>query len=238
MASSEITGFYECIGLIPVYMAKITSNILNNMVDYFRRYTIDYSLLGFYSIIIDERSSRNIVCSSLIYKGYGTRIEHLDLSGFTYYELSMLAPRQLLVLHHNKLKKELGRILKILGIREFKASTLLKPGVKCDKKNRCVISNHGRLVKGSAYLTLSVKCLGKTLQVKTAELADEVINQLFTLLVDLVNTLLNNNGYRIDKNELEKLIAEKLYNELKWYIRKYYIDLPESLEKHEFYTFI
>lgn len=238
LVDEGLIGFYECIGLIPVYMAKIISNTLNNMSTIFRSYSIDYSLLGFLTVNIrGSSSSERVSCGSLVYKGFGTPVEPLDLSGFMLYEATLTSPRELLVSPVNRVKKKLDKVLKIYRIKEYKASQLLKPGVKCDRGNKCVLSNYGRLSKSTAYLTLSVKCTGKTLQIKTMELADEVINQVFTYTSTLIHELFKRNKIGMDRRSVETLVAKHILDEIRWYTRKYYIDIPESIEKLELYTF-
>ncbi len=239
MIDRGLIGFASCIGLIPLFMARVIRDVLNSSSDLFRKYGILYSFIGMLSFnIVPEKGAKDIVVASLVHKPVMGDASLIDASMFLEYELPPSTPRHLLIMNEKHVKKILKSVLDVYGLEGYKPKDLMKKQVKCKGGNRCVFSNYGGLREGTGYLTLSVECRGNMVVFKTNELADKVIGEVFEIPVELIVQLLKKQKVRVRTEDVEAYVARKLYDALKWYIQKYYISLPESLEAMELFRHI
>lgn len=239
MIDGGLIGFASCIGLIPLFMARIIRDVLNSSSDLFRKYGILYSFIGILSFsIVPEKGAKDIVVASLVHKPVMGDASLLDASMFREYELPPSTPRHLLIMHEKHVKKILKSILDVYGLEGYKPKDLMKKQVKCMGGNRCIFSNYKELREGTGYLALSVECRGNTLVFKTNELADKIIGEVFEIPVELIVQLLKKHKVRVRTEDVEAYVARRLYEALKRYIQKYYILLPEGLEAMELFRHV
>ncbi len=227
-----------CVSMIPYYMGLVRRDVINIVSDDLRSRGVMNSIVGLESFLIKQEGGGYIATGSILYKPHGSEADLLDSSMMQTLEMRRLLPKQVFIVEEAEAKTTIDHLLRIHGVGGVKAKDLLKPVVKCRRGNRCLYSTYKQLTETAGFLTLSTECRGRTVVIKSSRFADKLLDTIYNGLVELYNQSMRREGLKPDGEELEKLISGALYRVLKYYVQKYYILLPDSLEVYGFYTLL
>ncbi|ADI32126.1 hypothetical protein [Staphylothermus hellenicus] len=222
---SVLGDFLACLGRIPYYVGNNTARIFNILSREKLLPNIE-TIYGFSNIImeLENKSERYIV-------GYIYRVDHASIEKLSSWDLGIYRPiyselNGLFITKYKNFRKIFERIGNEFLKKKWK--DMLKKEYKCwmKKDKICFVSTNKMLLYKAGYLSLAIKCKGKTLIIDAFNLAENMLKSIYYPAMGLLDSLYHNNI----PEDLVRIVSEQIINYYTELISKFYIRLPKQFD--------